>query len=111
MYLIYWNLYNFGFYRYACTVCSHVSRSKDALRKHVSYRHPGTPSPCESETRRKRSKNNNIQIKQELQQNEPSTSTLQQQLPSSPQISPSTPTSSPMNVSNYLKDSSNLDPV
>ncbi|XP_037908928.1 broad-complex core protein isoforms 1/2/3/4/5 isoform X2 [Hermetia illucens] len=42
--------------RYACNVCSHVSRSKDALRKHVSYRHPGAPSPCESETRRKRSK-------------------------------------------------------
>lgn len=47
----------FGIYfRYACNVCSHVSRSKDALRKHVSYRHPGAPSPCESETRRKRSK-------------------------------------------------------
>jgi hypothetical protein len=42
--------------RYACTVCSHVSRSKDALRKHISYRHPGTPSPCESENRRKRTK-------------------------------------------------------
>ena len=44
--------------RYACTVCSHVSRSKDALRKHISYRHPGTPSPaCEnSESRRKRTK-------------------------------------------------------
>ncbi|XP_039282569.1 broad-complex core protein isoforms 1/2/3/4/5 isoform X1 [Nilaparvata lugens] len=27
---------------YACTVCSHVSRSRDALRKHVSYRHPQT---------------------------------------------------------------------
>ncbi|XP_068148444.1 protein abrupt [Drosophila tropicalis] len=40
--------------RYACNVCSHVSRSKDALRKHVSYRHPGAPSPCESEARRKR---------------------------------------------------------
>lgn len=24
---------------YACNVCSHVSRSRDALRKHVSYRH------------------------------------------------------------------------
>lgn len=44
------------FHRYACTVCSHVSRSKDALRKHISYRHPGTPSPCESENRRKRTK-------------------------------------------------------
>jgi len=33
-----------------------VSRSKDALRKHISYRHPGTPSPCESENRRKRTK-------------------------------------------------------
>ncbi|XP_067613257.1 protein tramtrack, beta isoform isoform X2 [Eurosta solidaginis] len=40
--------------RYACNVCSHVSRSKDALRKHVSYRHPGAPSPCETEARRKR---------------------------------------------------------
>lgn len=39
-------------------MCSHVSRSKDALRKHISYRHPGTPSPaCEnSESRRKRTK-------------------------------------------------------
>ncbi|XP_050421215.1 protein bric-a-brac 1-like [Adelges cooleyi] len=26
--------------QYACSVCSHVSRSRDALRKHVSYRHP-----------------------------------------------------------------------
>jgi len=26
---------------YACGVCSHISRSRDALRKHVSYRHPG----------------------------------------------------------------------
>ncbi|GLH10751.1 Protein bric-a-brac 2 [Gryllus bimaculatus] len=25
---------------YACRVCNHVSRSRDALRKHVSYRHP-----------------------------------------------------------------------
>uniref|UniRef100_A0A182KFT6 BTB domain-containing protein n=1 Tax=Anopheles christyi TaxID=43041 RepID=A0A182KFT6_9DIPT len=44
--------------RYACQVCSHVSRSKDALRKHVSYRHPGTPSPCDPDTKRKRSKGN-----------------------------------------------------
>lgn len=27
---------------YSCTACSHVSRSRDALRKHVSYRHPST---------------------------------------------------------------------
>ena len=33
-----------------------MSRSKDALRKHVSYRHPGTPSPCDPEAKRKRSK-------------------------------------------------------
>ncbi|CAB0044984.1 unnamed protein product [Trichogramma brassicae] len=25
---------------YSCVACSHVSRSRDALRKHVSYRHP-----------------------------------------------------------------------
>lgn len=25
---------------YSCTACPHVSRSRDALRKHVSYRHP-----------------------------------------------------------------------
>lgn len=37
-------------------MCSHVSRSKDALRKHVSYRHPGAPSPCETEAKRKRTK-------------------------------------------------------
>lgn len=42
--------------RYACTVCTHVSRSKDALRKHISYRHPGTPSPSENENKRKRTK-------------------------------------------------------
>lgn len=29
---------------YACSACNHVSRSRDALRKHVSYRHPQTPS-------------------------------------------------------------------
>lgn len=27
---------------YRCAACSHVSRSRDALRKHVSYRHPVT---------------------------------------------------------------------
>lgn len=43
-------------FRYACSVCSHVSRSKDALRKHISYRHPGAPSPCETESKRKRMK-------------------------------------------------------
>lgn len=37
-------------------MCTHVSRSKDALRKHVSYRHPGAPSPCDSESKRKRSR-------------------------------------------------------
>lgn len=37
-------------------MCSHVSRSKDALRKHVSYRHPGAPSPSDSESKRKRSR-------------------------------------------------------
>lgn len=75
--------------RYACNVCSHVSRSKDALRKHVSYRHPGAPSPCESEAKRKRSKAAAAAaIKQELS-TLPSTSqqyaqmTLQQQLQSS----------------------------
>ncbi|XP_055614391.1 hybrid signal transduction histidine kinase L, partial [Uranotaenia lowii] len=54
--------------RYACTVCSHVSRSKDALRKHVSYRHPGTPSPCDSDTKRKRTKTsaNQTVVKQEM---------------------------------------------
>ncbi|XP_054257212.1 longitudinals lacking protein, isoforms H/M/V-like [Macrosteles quadrilineatus] len=33
---------------YACSACNHVSRSRDALRKHVSYRHPPsqtTPTP------------------------------------------------------------------
>lgn len=29
---------------YACSACNHVSRSRDALRKHVSYRHPQTAS-------------------------------------------------------------------
>ncbi|XP_059613666.1 uncharacterized protein LOC132259874 [Phlebotomus argentipes] len=65
--------------RYACTVCSHVSRSKDALRKHVSYRHPGAPSPCESETRRKRAKMMGQPIKQEMIDPQTLLSSLQQQ--------------------------------
>ncbi|CAG9793229.1 unnamed protein product [Diatraea saccharalis] len=28
--------------RHACRACTHVSRSRDALRKHVAYRHAGT---------------------------------------------------------------------
>lgn len=32
--------------QYACTVCNHVSRSRDALRKHVSYRHPSEGKEC-----------------------------------------------------------------
>lgn len=47
--------------RYACQVCNHVSRSKDALRKHVSYRHPGT-STCDPDSRRKRNRLNPIPI-------------------------------------------------
>lgn len=43
-------------YRYACNVCSHISRSKDALRKHISYRHPSTTSSSsDTESRRKKS--------------------------------------------------------
>ncbi|KAG4070233.1 hypothetical protein HA402_003923 [Bradysia odoriphaga] len=81
--------------RYACSVCSHVSRSKDALRKHISYRHPGAPSPCESESRRKRMKiapqvSQPVQPPVKQESNYPSTSqmhlpqnmTLQQQLSS-----------------------------
>lgn len=65
--------------RYACTVCSHVSRSKDALRKHVSYRHPGTPSPCDPDTKRKRSKANLGQmIKQEAAMLNDQASTMSQ---------------------------------
>ncbi|CAK1545421.1 unnamed protein product [Leptosia nina] len=30
--------------RHACRACSHVSRSRDALRKHVAYRHAHTPT-------------------------------------------------------------------
>lgn len=36
---------------YSCLSCPHVSKSRDALRKHVSYRHP------EEYTSRKRKKN------------------------------------------------------
>lgn len=36
---------------HACTSCPHVSRSRDALRKHISYRHPD-----ESTSRKKKSK-------------------------------------------------------
>lgn len=70
---------------YACEVCSHVSRSKDALRKHVSYRHPGAPSPCETEAKRKRSKAAAAaKLQHELASAAlmPSTSATQQQLPS-----------------------------
>ncbi|CAH2054110.1 unnamed protein product, partial [Iphiclides podalirius] len=40
--------------RHACRACSHVSRSRDALRKHVAYRHaPGaTATPRRSATAR-----------------------------------------------------------
>ncbi|XP_063708981.1 uncharacterized protein LOC134837528 [Culicoides brevitarsis] len=47
--------------RYACQVCNHVSRSKDALRKHVSYRHPGT-STCDPDAKRKRNRMNALPI-------------------------------------------------
>uniref|UniRef100_A0A336LNM7 CSON013828 protein n=1 Tax=Culicoides sonorensis TaxID=179676 RepID=A0A336LNM7_CULSO len=47
--------------RYACQVCNHVSRSKDALRKHVSYRHPGT-STCDPDAKRKRNRMNILPI-------------------------------------------------
>lgn len=71
---------------YACSVCTHVSRSKDALRKHVSYRHPGAPSPCESESKRKRSRaSTSMSIAHSQQQQQ-----LQQQL--------SIPTSSPLTL-------------
>ncbi|XP_075221475.1 uncharacterized protein LOC142324527 [Lycorma delicatula] len=33
---------------YACSACNHVSRSRDALRKHVSYRHPQTSTETPS---------------------------------------------------------------
>lgn len=48
--------------RYSCNICSHVSRSKDALRKHVSYRHSGASSSLEIETRRKRTPKSFSQI-------------------------------------------------
>ncbi|XP_041983093.1 broad-complex core protein isoforms 1/2/3/4/5-like [Aricia agestis] len=31
--------------RHACRACPHVSRSRDALRKHVAYRHARAPAP------------------------------------------------------------------
>ncbi|XP_026476364.1 protein abrupt-like [Ctenocephalides felis] len=41
--------------QYACHVCRHVSRSRDALRKHVSYRHPGggTRNPESNQSRKR----------------------------------------------------------
>lgn len=42
-------------------MCNHVSRSKDALRKHVSYRHPGT-STCDPDAKRKRNRMNALPI-------------------------------------------------
>lgn len=54
--------------QYACSACSHVSRSRDALRKHVSYRHPPTGALLDG---------NPSQKKQQHQQQQPS----QQQQP------------------------------
>lgn len=42
--------------QHACSVCPHVSRSRDALRKHVSYRHPELSTNSGNEVPRKRSK-------------------------------------------------------
>lgn len=105
--------------RYACNVCSHVSRSKDALRKHVSYRHPGAPSPCESDTRRKRSKGISTPF-QMMKQETNDVQTSQQQNTSSNQSfmfmqsqfhtanSPQTPTpTTPTNETNVKKESAN----
>lgn len=92
--------------RYACTVCTHVSRSKDALRKHVSYRHPGAPSPCGVDSMRKRAKHAQQSIKQEIL--EQTASALQQMInPSAaqslvshmPSPAPSTPTPPIINLS------------
>lgn len=63
--------------QYACTACSHVSRSRDALRKHVSYRHPSEGKECGSKKGKgesnKRPRNDDQQhsgaAKEELQQN------------------------------------------
>lgn len=82
---------------YACSVCTHVSRSKDALRKHVSYRHPGAPSPCDSESKRKRSRTStSAALAQQHQQ-------LQQQL-NIPASSPSTMASSPIIKNEVIND-------
>lgn len=82
---------------YACSVCTHVSRSKDALRKHVSYRHPGAPSPCDSESKRKRSRTStSAALAQQHQQ-------LQQQL-NIPTSSPSTMASSPIIKNEVIND-------
>ncbi|XP_044740605.1 protein bric-a-brac 1-like [Chrysoperla carnea] len=46
--------------QHACTVCPHISRSRDALRKHVSYRHPDTnDANCPPRKRCKATANNN----------------------------------------------------
>lgn len=85
-------------YSYACNVCSHVSRSKDALRKHVSYRHPGAPSPCESEAKRKRTKAAAAaQIKQEF----PSTSQQYSQMALHQQLQQSNQCPFPIDQSLY----------
>lgn len=82
---------------YACSVCTHVSRSKDALRKHVSYRHPGAPSPCDSESKRKRSRTStSAALAQQHQQ-------LQQQL-NIPSSSPSIMASSPIIKNEVIND-------
>ncbi|XP_055384197.1 PR domain zinc finger protein 15 isoform X2 [Condylostylus longicornis] len=46
--------------RYSCSVCPHVSRSKDALRKHVSYRHSGNINSYNIEPKKKRTRLINI---------------------------------------------------
>jgi hypothetical protein len=33
---------------YSCSLCTHVSRSRDALRKHIAYKHTATPRKSNS---------------------------------------------------------------
>ncbi|XKL59291.1 hypothetical protein PGB90_000307 [Kerria lacca] len=40
--------------QYACSACNHVSRSRDALRKHVSYRHPPSATVSDGNTSQKK---------------------------------------------------------
>lgn len=57
--------------QYACSACNHVSRSRDALRKHVSYRHPPSATITDgtiATSSQQRKQQQQQQVQQQVQQ-------------------------------------------